>query len=102
VGDLVNVIFTPWTEDDTIFIHEDMRDQMTFLILSYCFTGARLGAYLHHGKGEVKRPDGKVDKLVFEALIWKVRENPNAVAALRNSYIFIQKPFTAVNSIHHY
>ena len=70
----MNVIVTLWTEDDSIFIHECMRVQMTFLILAYCFTGARVGAYLENGVAEVKRPDGKVDKLVFKGLTWKVRE----------------------------
>lgn len=77
----MNVLYNLWTEDDTIFIHEGMRDQLTFLYLAYCGTGARaLGAYLHNGKAEVKRSDGKVDKLVYEGLTWRVRQNPNAVA----------------------
>jgi hypothetical protein len=78
VDDLVNVLFSLWTEDDTIFIHECMRDQMTFLLLAYRFTGARVGASLHNGKAEEKVADGKIDKFVFEGLTWKVRENPNA------------------------
>jgi hypothetical protein len=78
VDDLVNVLFSLWTEDDTIFIHECMRDQMTFLLLASCFTGARVGASFHNGKAEEKLPDGKVDKFVFEGLTWKVRENLNA------------------------
>lgn len=53
-------------EDDFIFSHECMRDQMIFLILAYCFTGARVGAYLDNGETVVKRPDGKTDKLQFE------------------------------------
>lgn len=51
---------------------------MTFLILDYCFTGERVGAYLHNGKAEVKQPDGKIDRLVFEELTWRVRENLHA------------------------
>jgi hypothetical protein len=68
VDDLVNALFTPWTEDGFIFIHERMRDQMTFLILDYRFTGARRRTYLHDAKAEVKWSDEKTDKLVFEGL----------------------------------
>jgi hypothetical protein len=75
VDDLVNVLFTLWTEDDSVFIHECMRVRVTFLLLAYCFTGARIGAFLHNGKAEEKRKDGKVDKLMFEGLTWKVRRN---------------------------
>jgi len=53
-----------------------MRVQMTFLFLAYCFTGARVGAYLHNSKTKMKSPDGKVDKFVFEGLTWKVRRGP--------------------------
>jgi hypothetical protein len=65
VDDLANMPFTLWTEDGFIFIHDYMRDQMIFLMLAYCFTGARVGAYLGNGKTEVKLPDGKTDKLQF-------------------------------------
>jgi hypothetical protein len=40
VDDLANMPFTLWTEDGFIFIHDYMRDQMIFLMLAYCFTGA--------------------------------------------------------------
>jgi hypothetical protein len=46
---------------------------MTFLILEYCFTGARVGAYLENKVAEVERPEGQMDKLVFEGLTWRVR-----------------------------
>jgi len=35
------------TENDSIFIHEVMRAQITFLLLAYCFSGAPIGAFLH-------------------------------------------------------
>lgn len=79
VDDLVNVLVSLWTEDDPIFIYEGMRLQISFLLLSYCFTGARVGAFLHNGKAEVKRKDGRVDKLVFKGLTWKVRRNTATV-----------------------
>jgi hypothetical protein len=72
VDDLVNVLISLWTEDNAVFIHECMRVQMTFLLLAYCFTGARVGAFLHNDKAEVRREDRQVDKLVFERLTWKV------------------------------
>jgi hypothetical protein len=73
VDDLVNVLVSLWTEDDSVFIHEVMRDQITFLLLAYCFSGARTGAFLHNGKVEVKGEGGKLDTLVFEGLTWKAR-----------------------------
>jgi hypothetical protein len=76
VDDLVNVLDSLWTEDDSVFIHEVMRDQITFLLLAYCFSGARIGAFLHNGKAEVKGTDGKVDRLMFKGLTWKVRRYP--------------------------
>ena len=54
VDGLVNVLSILRTEDDSIFIHECMRDQMTFLILAYCFTGTRVGAFFQNGKAEMK------------------------------------------------
>jgi hypothetical protein len=58
----VNVLDSLWTEDDSIFIHEVMRAQMTFLILAYCFSEARIGAFLHNGTAEVEQKDGQRDK----------------------------------------
>ena len=69
----MNVLDTLWTEDDSIFIHEAMRIQITFLLLAYCFSGARIGAFLHNGTTEVAGENGQVDKLVFQGLTWKVR-----------------------------
>jgi hypothetical protein len=37
-----------------------MRDQITFLLLAYYFSGARIGAFLHNGKAEVKEEGGKL------------------------------------------
>jgi hypothetical protein len=36
VDDLVNVLFSPWTKDNSIFIHEVMRVQITFLLPANC------------------------------------------------------------------
>jgi hypothetical protein len=49
-----------------------MRVQLTFLLLAYCFSGARIGAFLPNSKAEVKREDGQIDRLLFEGLTWKV------------------------------
>ena len=70
----MNVLDSLWTEDDSVFIHEVMRDQRTFLLLAYYFSGTRLGAFLHNGKAEVKGEDGKLDTRVFEGLTWKVSQ----------------------------
>lgn len=56
-----------------MFIHEVMRYQITFLLLAYCFSGARIRAFLHNGKAEVKGEAGKLDTLLFEGLTWKAR-----------------------------
>jgi len=53
IDDLVGVFVSLWTEDNSVFIHEAMRDQITFLLLVYCFSIARIGAFLHNGKTEV-------------------------------------------------
>jgi hypothetical protein len=50
-----------------------MRIQITFLLLAYCFSGARIGAFLYNGKAEVKGENGQIDRLVFKGLTWKVR-----------------------------
>ena len=34
VDDLVNVFVSLWTEDDSVFIHEIIRDQITFPLLA--------------------------------------------------------------------
>jgi hypothetical protein len=52
-----------------MFIHESIRDEIISLLLAYYITGARLKVYLQNNKAEVKRSDGKIDKLVFEGLI---------------------------------
>ena len=76
IDDLVNVLFSLWTEDDFVFIHEVMRIQITFLLLAYYFSEARIGAFLHNGKAEVKGEDGQLDRLVFKGLTWRVRLHP--------------------------
>ncbi len=42
VDDFVNVVFSTWIKNDFEFFHECMRVQMTFFILMYCFTDARM------------------------------------------------------------
>ena len=49
---------------------------MIFLFLFYCFTGARVGAFLHNGKAEVRRKNGGIDKLMIEGLTWKMGPEP--------------------------
>jgi hypothetical protein len=76
VDDLVDALNTLWTEADSVFIHEMMRVQVTFLLLLYSNSGARLGAFLENGMAAVKRKDGQKDTLMFEGLTWKVRWYP--------------------------
>ena len=76
VDDLVDALNTLWTEADSVFIHEMMRVQVTFLLLLYSDSGARLGAFLENGMAAVKRKDGQKDTLMFEGLTWKVRRYP--------------------------
>jgi hypothetical protein len=45
---------------------------MTFLILAYCFSGARIDTFLHNGTAEVEQKDGQRDRLLFKGLTWKV------------------------------
>jgi hypothetical protein len=70
----MNVFDSLWMEGDSVFIHEAMRIQITFLLPAYCFSGARIGAFLHNGKAEMKGEDRQIDRLVFEGLTWKVRQ----------------------------
>ncbi|KAI9725430.1 MAG: hypothetical protein M1834_001007, partial [Cirrosporium novae-zelandiae] len=44
--DLTNILVTLWTEDDPLFIHERNRIQLTFALLVYCYSGARIGAFV--------------------------------------------------------
>jgi hypothetical protein len=55
--DLINVLFSLWTENDSVFIHEVIRIQITFLPLAYRFSGVRIGAFLNNGMPEVKGKD---------------------------------------------
>lgn len=48
-----------------------MRVQMTFLLLIYCFTGPRVGAFLQNCKGGMEQRIGD-DTVVFQGLTWKV------------------------------
>lgn len=48
-----------------------MRSQLTFLTMAYCYSGARIGAFVHNFIGEVKGQDGKMEKVVFQGLTWK-------------------------------
>ena len=75
VDDLVHVIVPAWTKYDKGFFHEGMRVQMTFLLLVYCFTGARVGAFLHNGKEGVEQGGGENDKVICQGLTWKVSRN---------------------------
>jgi hypothetical protein len=51
---------------DSVFIHEVIRAQITFSLLAYCFSGARISAFLHNGKAEVEQKDRQTDRLLFE------------------------------------
>jgi hypothetical protein len=69
----MNILGFLWTEGNSVFIYEVIRVQITFLLLAYCFSGARITAFLHNGKAEVKGKDGQIDRLVFEGWTWKIR-----------------------------
>ncbi|EAW12595.1 uncharacterized protein ACLA_010210 [Aspergillus clavatus NRRL 1] len=44
--DLTNIFVSLWTDDDPMFIHPRYRVQLTFAILIYCYTGARIGTFI--------------------------------------------------------
>jgi hypothetical protein len=69
--DLECCVISLWTEPDHVFIHEVMRSQLTFLTMAYCYSGARIGAFVHNFIGEVKTQDGEMEKVVFQVLTWK-------------------------------
>ena len=73
VDDLIHVIVSAWTKYDNGFLHECMRVRMTFLLLlGYCFTGARVGAFFDNGTGgAVQGADGN-EKINYGGLTWKV------------------------------
>lgn len=47
-------VISLWTEPDHVFIHEVIRSQLTFLTITYCYSGARIRAFVHNFIGEVK------------------------------------------------
>ena len=51
----MNILISCWTEDDSVFIDEYIRVQIIFLLLIYCFTGARIETFLENDKAEVQR-----------------------------------------------
>ncbi len=69
----MNILDSLWTDDDSIFIHEVMRTQLTFLLQAYCFSGARIGAFPHNSTAEVECKGVQTDRLMLEGLTWKVR-----------------------------
>jgi hypothetical protein len=44
--DLTNILVSLWTDDDPMFIHPRYRVQLTFAMLIYCYTGARIGTFI--------------------------------------------------------
>lgn len=44
--DLTNILVSLWADDDPVFIHPRYRVQLTFVILVYCYTGARIGTFI--------------------------------------------------------
>lgn len=66
--DLENVLTALWTHDDLAYIPERYRIQFTFILLVYCWTGARIGAFFKGGLRwkditiALKRTPGKDDK----------------------------------------
>ena len=76
VDDLIDVPVSLWTEVDSVFIDETITDEITFLLLAYCFSGTRIRAFLSNGKAEVKRKEWGIDRLVFEGLTWEGKTVP--------------------------
>ncbi|KAK5080233.1 hypothetical protein LTR05_008746 [Lithohypha guttulata] len=49
VTDLSRIVVAAWTNDDLVFTPERYRIQFTFIIRVFCWTGARIGAFLTGG-----------------------------------------------------
>ena len=47
--DLTRLLRALWIQDDPIFIPERYRVQFTFIILVFCWTGARIGSFFTGG-----------------------------------------------------
>ena len=96
VEDLVNVVICALTKDDAGFIHECMRVQMTFLILVYRFSGARIGAFLHNGKDDPEKVTscGRQKKLhLVRPLWWGWNNELNQLEALNLGYWGVGRSF---------
>ncbi|ORY59930.1 uncharacterized protein BCR38DRAFT_350601, partial [Pseudomassariella vexata] len=46
---LDRILLGLWTKKDLIYIHERSRIQFHFLLLMYCWSGARIGTFFTHG-----------------------------------------------------
>ncbi len=75
-ADLESCVISLWTEPDHVFVHEVMRSQSTFLTQAYCYSGARIGAFVHNFTGEVEGQDGKTEKVLLRGLTWKASPQP--------------------------
>jgi hypothetical protein len=71
VNDFVNVVVTTWIKNDSEFFHECMRVQMTFFILLYCFTNARIETFLRNDKKSVEQKTNENEKMMFQNLTLK-------------------------------
>lgn len=49
LNDLTRFLFTRWTQDDLVFIHERYRLQFILIFRMYCWTEARLAAFFTGG-----------------------------------------------------
>lgn len=72
----MTVLVSLSTKDDSVFIYRVMRDQITFIILIYYFSRARIRAFLYNGKRKVKGKDGQIERLIYKGLTWKIRPYP--------------------------
>ncbi|THC92169.1 hypothetical protein EYZ11_008356 [Aspergillus tanneri] len=88
--DLTNILVSLWNDDDPVFIHPRYRVQLTFAILIYCYSGARIGTFIPDtSKADVRglryedielyiyrRPDGEIELFFRLSEIW-VKNNDN-------------------------
>ncbi|KAH2363659.1 hypothetical protein KXV98_003685 [Aspergillus fumigatus] len=101
--DLKNIIVSIWKDDDPDFIHPRYRVRLTFAILIYCYSGARMGTFIPDTSKKdqrglryevdiehyiYRRPDGEIELFFRLSERWvKNDDNPkNTVAWTRECF----------------
>ncbi|GFG16438.1 hypothetical protein IFM61392_09507 [Aspergillus lentulus] len=88
--DLKNIIVSIWKDDDPVFIHPRYRVQLTFAVLIYCYSGARIGTFIPDTSKKdqrglryedielyiYRRPDGEIELFFRLSERW-VKNNDN-------------------------